>query len=1472
MADDPKPGFFGKKPAAPPSEVKDAAATPSPIPAAAAVAGTTPGFFRPRSSSPEPNPPAPAMVEVIQPPALPRTAGDRALAEQYLQQGAECYDRQETEQALIAYEKCVQADPSFAQGHNNLAMVLIDVERYEDALLSLFETIRLDANYAEAYNNLGFVYRRLERQIEAASAYVRFLELEPGVDEAPRIKGWVDTLLMEQNLPSVPSFVLPQSAQPVTAPVPAPVQDPPKLKKMAAWEAAAGNIATAAPVSAMGEIGEANPQPPSPAAAFPPQNVPAVKPAIVAPPAAPVVMPAPKPAAAATAQKPARPAARDLIAVVESAMDQFAEGNLNEAAGLFREAIQINPNDAEGHIGLGKVLVRQEKMKEGIEALQQAVQIDPKDPAAYYVLGFGLRAVERNIEAAEAYETFLALMPDALDSGKMREWIQHVKGIAVLRANVGDDAAAEDDGTDGDGDNEQIVTESDKKYKKVLTKFQEGNLDISVKDCIKLLTEDAAHYRTRVLLGRAYLRQKFYDKAIEQLEGALVTRPDYPEALYFLSQTAEKNGSFDKAITSVKRYMEVAPTGPRAERLRDWLITHGAPGSGGTQQAQCELCLRFFPESEMTQHEDKATCRNCMAVMGGAPEMSPTVAFENEKSADDETAAPVTPAISVRMGRSKGVALIGAFMGIAAVLGALFYLGQLNPVLKMLGIKIPGMVAIGPGPKPIQPLPLPPPPGTTWVFPADKVKVQNEPDGRALPFALWTYTPKLTGVKELDERAPGWKIAYALKAAPKDMKLSTDTLSWTPSLSDESLEKGASFPIELIITGSGKGPDGAQKNFFSIDQQFNVSCQFAYALGPELDLGLTPNDRVALAVGDLNGDGHPDAVICTGQYRQGDVRLYLQQAENPFPAPTPLASHSRFSALYVGDLDGNKKDDVIVADWQHGRIKLFYQDAQPIAGPELPVGMGPVAISAKTIDGQSHIATLLGAGGMLAITTLSADRKFGEVVNVPVPNAGGHGFVLPWDSAEAGPGFLAIAPLADEPLQFVPWNKGKWNKNGAQGPIASALMIGEKSNGDEGMIVAAVSLSRGATAPRCLALIVNGATSRLLTMEEKAGKFAPIGEALILPEPGLGLLAYDFNHDGQDDALVVMQQQCGFYFSNGGQLSGPKLTYKTPPMLGAAALFSPPAREGAAIQTPFLAGSPEILLIDEARKAHLMKPLSVVVAPVALDNEIKLDRIFKKGMKFHLSATGDNKDLTVLSVPDAKKKIKILKQIDNTFRVELEATAEVLEADPKGITTKIAYTLEKCDKINGEHVEEIVPVKKVVVAEVNNTETVYRVDNKILAEDKQEALELVIGTDTVFNDDTFGTKTRQKAGGSWPISKEGAARNAKALNLGDKVEVSGSVRMNEILKIGEMDCMKLFGELSAKNYKPKVLRPNEEVNSGELKMEFTQILPMESSLPYVLNSASTQATFKGTSDKAKNTTLEVTRERTHESKRTFLKN
>ncbi|MFH0939373.1 MAG: tetratricopeptide repeat protein [Planctomycetota bacterium] len=593
-----------------------------------------------------------------------------------------------------------------------------------------------------------------------------------------------------------------------------------------------------------------------------------------------------------------------------------------------------------------------------------------------------------------------------------------------------------------------------------------------------------------------------------------------------------------------------------------------ATQSDDAKAIHCELCLRLFSENEIKQHEGKAMCSNCLAIMGDSSVPAPTLMT----NASNQSSQTQILAESQTRRKSKGLAILGVMSVLIAALGVLYYLGRLNPILQKLGVLPPPQQA-SPDDGKIEP---PPPSSPEKIFDGSKIKIINEPQAVVMPFVRWTYTPTLAGTEELATIVPDAQISYTLKDPPEGMILdATHTVTWIPKPTDfDALKKGMQFRTEMVISGT----DGANRHLFLATMPIILRMQFGYELHPALDLSIDARMNAAWAVADLNSDGLVDLVAAAGEFSRGWVRVYLRRLDNPLPTPTQLITGGRFSAIYAGDLDGNGTDALLATNWQSGELIMFHQEAQQLVqGSKLKIGPGPVALAVSDMDNDKkmEIAALLGMGGRLVITSFTPApmRSFSAPISVPLPLSGAQGNVFAWNSASAGPGFLVVLPLAEKPLQYVAWNKGLWDKGGA--PIASDI-------GASDLIIAATPFNETTGVSRRLAVIVGGETCQLLVFAEQGGRFTVVGKPLVLPASARNLLVCDFNGDGQEDLFIIGSDQSGFYFSlpDGVWMAGPQF-HHAPQMLGPAVLFH---------KTP---QGPELLLLDVERKGHFLKPVIV---------------------------------------------------------------------------------------------------------------------------------------------------------------------------------------------------------------------------------------------------------------------------------------
>jgi hypothetical protein len=84
------------------------------------------------------------------------------------------------------------------------------------------------------------------------------------------------------------------------------------------------------------------------------------------------------------------------------------------------------------------------------------------------------------------------------------------------------------------------------------------------------------------------------------------------------------------------------------------------------------------------------------------------------------------------------------------------------------------------------------------------------------------------------------------------------------------------------------------------------------------------SNSVALAVGDLNGDGRPDIVLVSTTPPSGFVQVLIQDATNPgaFLAPVGYTGLTSPAGVAIGDLNGDGHPDIALAD-STGAVVLF---------------------------------------------------------------------------------------------------------------------------------------------------------------------------------------------------------------------------------------------------------------------------------------------------------------------------------------------------------------------------------------------------------------------------------------------------------------------------------------------------------------------------------------------------------------------
>jgi peptidoglycan/xylan/chitin deacetylase (PgdA/CDA1 family)/uncharacterized caspase-like protein len=106
----------------------------------------------------------------------------------------------------------------------------------------------------------------------------------------------------------------------------------------------------------------------------------------------------------------------------------FREKKYAQAAQEFQAAVELDPESALAANNLGFAQYKLGAHLLAVEWFQKAVRLDPKRAIAYYNLGDAYFELSRTEEARQAYESFLALQPNAKAAPQVRE---KLRGLAA---------------------------------------------------------------------------------------------------------------------------------------------------------------------------------------------------------------------------------------------------------------------------------------------------------------------------------------------------------------------------------------------------------------------------------------------------------------------------------------------------------------------------------------------------------------------------------------------------------------------------------------------------------------------------------------------------------------------------------------------------------------------------------------------------------------------------------------------------------------------------------------------------------------------------------------------------------------------------------------------------------------------------------------------------------------------------------
>ena len=139
---------------------------------------------------------------------------------------------------------------------------------------------------------------------------------------------------------------------------------------------------------------------------------------------------------------------------------------------------------------------------------------------------------------------------------------------------------------------------------------------------------------------------------------------------------------------------------------------------------------------------------------------------------------------------------------------------------------------------------------------------------------------------------------------------------------------------------------------------------FSTALGAEADFA-TGSLPYSVAIGDIDGDGKSDVVVANSNDNTVSVLLNTGSPGNiSFAAQTTFATGVTPQSVAIGDIDGDGKPDLATANIDGNTVSVLLNTSNPgspsFAGNvDLPTGSEPISVAIGDIDGVHVVAPRL---------------------------------------------------------------------------------------------------------------------------------------------------------------------------------------------------------------------------------------------------------------------------------------------------------------------------------------------------------------------------------------------------------------------------------------------------------------------------------------------------------------------------------
>ncbi len=266
---------------------------------------------------------------------------------------------------------------------------------------------------------------------------------------------------------------------------------------------------------------------------------------------------------------------------VQVALQHQQAGRLQQAAEIYQQVLQIQPDHADALQLLGVIAHQDGQHALALDLISRAIQAAPSVALYYCNIGPVLLALGQNNEALACYQKAVELQPDHVEAlnnighllqqlGRFDEAFDHYQrairikpDYAEAHYNLGLALRNQGRSAEAIASNREALRHKPDfadAYNNIgLLLAEAGRVDEAIQNYQQALSMQPDHAAAHNNLASALKEQGRLDEAAAHGAQALAIRPDFVEALCTLGNVAKARGSLDDALEYYRRALSVRP-------------------------------------------------------------------------------------------------------------------------------------------------------------------------------------------------------------------------------------------------------------------------------------------------------------------------------------------------------------------------------------------------------------------------------------------------------------------------------------------------------------------------------------------------------------------------------------------------------------------------------------------------------------------------------------------------------------------------------------------------------------------------------------------------------------------------------------------------------------------------------------------------------------------------------------------------